>query len=782
MGYNVTMTTTNPTLKDLPLTEDDLPIWMRRAMRGNDWGALLTVGFSALVAWYFILSPTLPQFTATENYVFMVQDYADAFSEGRLYPRWAAHAESGYGAPIYHYQPPGATYLGGIITALFNNNPVAAVRTVYLIGFMLAGVGTYGIVVRHRGAAAAVLAAMLYVTSPYIGITAPHALGNLNISLALGLLPVLLWSVDRLVYANYPQDFPFVVLTFATLILTSPRVAAAGGVLSIVLVMWHLTQRNPRLCRPRIVIIALLTGLLLTTFYWFPAIAERYMVYWQPQTLTGQPVFVTLAGLLAPYRQIDTNAIVPAPHLGFGWLRLMLITLSIPGVLLVQRRFTMEALTLLCGTVITAVVVLVFPLETWLIGVATLCFSASVGAALSFRDRFSERTQRLVLAIVLMVILGASRAAWLPPQSISTIPSPTPGGQVQHEASGYGVAVVPPGRAYPTTLPRATSPVNELLRSYRDGDENLNRSAPTRQSNRLRVSPLTESAHAARFQISGDGTERVTLAVTYFPGWRARVNQRRMSVTPGEAGLLSVQSPAVTNGTLVVWLGTTLFRRGAWLVSLMTAAGMLWFVQRRYRYARPQYHEVKLLTLPEARLILLLLLLSAGVVYFAARFNAPLSIRAAEPNPLASATNLDLRTTAGLNLLAYDLNTTRFQHGETLQLALYWSALQEITQNYRVQVTLFGIDRTISLGKAEIRYPGGLPPTRWTQNRTVRDLHYIEISRQIPPGEYLVEVTLELCDVNDLSCDPADRPRFFERDGFPVGQIYDLPATIEVIE
>lgn len=102
------MTTQEPLIQDLPITKEDLPVWMRRAMRGNDWGALLTIGFSVLVAWYFVLNTDLPRYNMTESYAFQVADYAEAMQEGRLYPRWAAHAQGGFGAPIYHYYPPGA--------------------------------------------------------------------------------------------------------------------------------------------------------------------------------------------------------------------------------------------------------------------------------------------------------------------------------------------------------------------------------------------------------------------------------------------------------------------------------------------------------------------------------------------------------------------------------------------------------------------------------------------------------------------------------------------------
>ncbi|MFN8565114.1 MAG: hypothetical protein U0703_26605 [Anaerolineae bacterium] len=84
----------------------DLPMWMQQAMRGTDWGVLIVLGFCLLLGWSFALQPGLPRTNASEHYVFRAADATQAFSEGRLYPRWSPYALGGYGAPIPSYYPP----------------------------------------------------------------------------------------------------------------------------------------------------------------------------------------------------------------------------------------------------------------------------------------------------------------------------------------------------------------------------------------------------------------------------------------------------------------------------------------------------------------------------------------------------------------------------------------------------------------------------------------------------------------------------------------------------
>ncbi len=773
--------TTHPSLENLPVTEEDLPIWMRRAMRGNDWGALLSLGFSALAAWYFILGSPLPAANITESYAFMTADYAATIQEGRLYPRWAPHALGGYGAPIYHYHPPGAPYLSGMIAVLFTGDAVAAVRVVYVIAFLLAGVGTYGVVVRHRGAPAAILAVVLYVTSPYLGLTAPHVMGDVPGMLALGMLPVFLWSVDRLVSANYPQDFAFVTLSAAALILTEPRVAVVGAALALAMLAWRRTMRRGNPHYVRLVVLALASSMLLASFYWLPALAERHYVRWDTHIQSTRPLFLTASAFFEPARQLDPAALVPDVPLTLGWLRLGVLGMSVLGVVVVQRRYTIEALFLSAGTVLMVVGLFVLPSQLWLLGVITLCFCMGSGAALSLRDQFDERGQRLVLAIALLVVLAASHPAWLAPVPRSTITDLSVQAQRQHELSGYGVAVVPHGSAFPTTLAPAFDVVGDTLAGI-DG-VGVARVSGDVLSRTLQVSPLNETSHASRFQVMvAEHPRNVELLLAYFPGWRAAIAGRPVPITENPDGLAVLRLPTTEapNAVLSLWLGSTRPRLAGWALSALALVTLFFTTRYRYRHALDQFHAVPLLTVPEVRLVGTVFIFAMLVIGFAAAPGAPYSIRVPAGSGLSDAAVVDLRSTVGVNLLGYEFSRTQLRHGDRLLLTLYWSTLRELTDNYRVQVTLQNTETELELSKPVIRYPGGAPPTRWTQNQYVTDIHYIEIAERIPPGNYQVLISLEVCDVNEVCRAADERPTFFERNLAEIGEQYTVPQTITV--
>jgi hypothetical protein len=252
-------------------TKEELPYWMRQALRGVDWGVLLVVALSLAMAWPFILQPGLPHTNASENYVYRAADYAQSLQEGRIYPRWAAHALGGYGAPIPHYYPPGAGYSAGFVQVFLTGDAVTAVRIVYIAAICLCGSMMYVFVTRRAGSAAGVLAATLYVASPYVGMTAPHVLGDLPGVMALALLPTLLWAVDRLMILNRSHDVALVALTVAAFMLTSPRDAVPAFALAALLMAWHIGAVNRRTRWP-LVLMAFLLGIGMAAFFWLPVL------------------------------------------------------------------------------------------------------------------------------------------------------------------------------------------------------------------------------------------------------------------------------------------------------------------------------------------------------------------------------------------------------------------------------------------------------------------------------------------------------------------------------
>ncbi len=316
--YNQTMSRFQQTLPS-----HELPDWMRRAQRGVDWGFLLVLVLCLTVSAPFALRTELPHNNANENYVYRTNDYAESIQEGWLYPRWSPNVLGGYGAPIPSFYPPAPAYAAALLQVLLTNNAVSAVRLLYILATCVAGIAVYALVLRQAGAAAGILAAMLYMYSPCVSLVIPHVQGDLTEMLVLALAPALLWSVDRLIRGQQPQNILFAAFITAGLILTSPKGALASCLLALAYVIW---QFYNLIRRGKVIqfIVAIGLGILLSGFYWIPALLEESAIHWQPN-IAVQILTLRLSELIAPIMPIDPAEMIHHPQLTVGFVGLIFV-------------------------------------------------------------------------------------------------------------------------------------------------------------------------------------------------------------------------------------------------------------------------------------------------------------------------------------------------------------------------------------------------------------------------------------------------------------------------
>jgi hypothetical protein len=88
-------------------------------------------------------------------------------------------------------------------------------------------------------------------------------------------------------------------------------------------------------------------------------------------------------------------------------------------------------------------------------------------------------------------------------------------------------------------------------------------------------------------------------------------------------------------------------------------------------------------------------------------------------------------------LLGYRLDKEAYRPGETADLTLYWLALQEMSQNYKVFVHF--VDKGLTAMWAQHDgdpVEGFTPTTRWLSGELVIDDHALYIPPETPPGTY----------------------------------------------
>lgn len=93
-----------------------------------------------------------------------------------------------------------------------------------------------------------------------------------------------------------------------------------------------------------------------------------------------------------------------------------------------------------------------------------------------------------------------------------------------------------------------------------------------------------------------------------------------------------------------------------------------------------------------------------------------------------------------VQLLGYDFNTDRLKPGDTLQLTLYWQALNRMETSYTVFTHLTDQDNRIWGQKDNWPVNNTYPTTKWVRGEIVIDRYDIIIDGDVPPGEYALEI------------------------------------------
>jgi Dolichyl-phosphate-mannose-protein mannosyltransferase len=751
---------------------EDVPRWMQQAQRGWDWGVLLVIAICVIAAWPFILQPGLPRTNASENYVFMASDFSDALREGRLYPRWSPHALNGYGAPIPNYYPPLPAYSAAVVTILITNDVVLSVRIVYILAFCLTGTSLYLFVNRRINAAAGFLSVILLVYSPYFGQVAPHIQGDLSGVVAMALLTMLLWLVDRLLTINRPLDTLLTAIVSSGLFLTEPRIALVGIGLVILLISYHLWLRG-RHTHWLPVIISLAAGVGMAAFYWLPALVEYEYVQWRPRLYTT-PIRLTLEAMISPLRPVDLAELAPAPQLTIGVVGMVFAIFSVFTALILRKSMAFSMLFLVVGFILIGLGVTIFPTQTWLLGPIMMCIAVGGSGVMAIRFRLPLRWQRLSLVALMIVVLAASSPIWLAPRWTESFGDASPLQQILYDQEGGAAAVLPLDMPVPATIPESLAPNRSLISGYQSGSMNRIAFQP---SSSLEISVLHQWTHDYVFQIRSNGAAHLEILTAYFPGWQAFLDNQPISLGRNErTGLMSVDIPG-GNSQLHVTLGPTPVRQNAWLLSALALVSALFMTWLRIRQHVDNWDLPDLLSLQEVRLVDVTLACFTIVIgLFAASFS-PFSFHARPGYALDNAISLRSRTESGLEAVAYRLNQPVFRPGDTLDLTLYWQAVRFLPANYQTQVYLLDANQEIRWHRTDFRAPGGYPTRRWLTYRYISDNYQIALSDSIIPGDYQIAVEVYACDV---TCDPGQRLTFFDVQGHNRGQVLLLPAKITI--
>ncbi len=206
---------------------------------------------------------------------------------GHFPVRWMPDAAYGLGYPFFSYYAALPYYLAAALT-LIGVDILSAIKLTQVLFFIAAAWGMYGWANRVlRNRAGAWLSAVAYTFAPFHLANVYVRGDSLSEFAAFAFYPAILWGLDRLAERpTFRRTLP-PALAYAGLILThniSALIFSPFVLLYILLHVLHFTFSKTTLSRCLLLFTPILIGLLLSAWFWLPALAEMKYVQLNTQT------------------------------------------------------------------------------------------------------------------------------------------------------------------------------------------------------------------------------------------------------------------------------------------------------------------------------------------------------------------------------------------------------------------------------------------------------------------------------------------------------------------
>ncbi len=173
----------------------------------------------SIFAWAPLLHPAY-FFSAHDarHSIFYVVEFDQTLRDGFLYPRWSPDFAFGYGYPLFNLYAPLAIYAAEIVH-LLGVGIIPAVKSIYVLSTIGAGLGMYAFARRLFNANAGLIAGLAYMFAPFhlVEIFVRSAFAEY---VSLMWLPLILWAFSELIAKPNAKRMAWAGASYAALALT----------------------------------------------------------------------------------------------------------------------------------------------------------------------------------------------------------------------------------------------------------------------------------------------------------------------------------------------------------------------------------------------------------------------------------------------------------------------------------------------------------------------------------------------------------------------------------
>lgn len=750
---------------------------IKRGLSRVDPGLFVVLAICLLALWPFLSRPGLPLETDAELHIFRLAELSRLVRAGELFPRWAPNFYYGYGYPIFNYYAPLTYYLGLGIDLMPVLGPVHAVKALFILGLVGAGIGIYGYVRDLWGRAAGLVSAAAYVYAPYVLFVDPHARGDLAESFSFALFPLALWAMDRLRTRPRSWNWLASIVLVSAVVLSHNLMAMVFITLLACWVVWQMIiggintsfDRRSSLTSWLVhfrLINALIIGVGMAAFFWLALALEQEAVNLGNLIGAGghfdfRNHFLSVGELFALPEQIDWGASEPDNLLSGGLIQLILGGFGILAIVIGKARKREQGWYFVIAS--TGLVIMLLPISTFiweilpliqflqfpwrLLGPLAAVLAVLNGIATDVvMQHLNPRIKYIFPAIAIGLIMFSS----LPLIQVSPWPEdfgPTTAARVlEEELSGRWLGTTSTADFVPARvdiMPKAKGSMKEAIRNNQPIDR-VNR-ATLPEDTEVFTEYLTPLHF--RYHVSGSDDFKLRLFLFDFPGWKSTIDGKTVQKEVGRPeGFLVVPVPAGEH-MVEVEFGLTPARLLAIVVSgifalLALLVAWTWFRDPPELAVNRQEPNLG----KKSSNFLLWSIIGVSLTFFLvnAVFIEPagwLHLTSTGDQAIPALYKTNAKFGDQIMLIGYDLPEGPQNPGEEIEITAYWKAQQPLSINYQVFVHLKDDEENL-VAQSDKLNPGDFPTKRWPVDKYVRDEHQILLPADLPPGEYQLSLGL----------------------------------------
>lgn len=334
-----------------------VPLWRD----GFFW---FTLGLTLFAVAPFLLPGYFWGANDARHHVYFLFEYDRAVQDGIWWPRWSPDFAFGYGYPFFNIYGPLSHFLAELLLHFGQVSHTTAIESIFVLSIVGSAAAMYCYIRSWQGAAAALVAALVYVYIPYHLLNL-YVRANLAESMAFVWLPLCLWTVRQSVLRPAYRWFAGTAVCYAALLLTSNLIFVLfTPLLGLYLFVLVLVYSRPRsvaritlgqrlwqgLQRAFLAGLGLLSGLALSAIFLLPMLLERQYVrtdQWFDGRYDFHGHFVYFLQLFSPAWGFGTSNPGPNDTIGFQ-LGLAPLILAVLGLMLLWPLVQQCRWELLC--------------------------------------------------------------------------------------------------------------------------------------------------------------------------------------------------------------------------------------------------------------------------------------------------------------------------------------------------------------------------------------------------------------------------------------------------